>query len=329
MTKKLILIFLISFVLRFLISFIVWHPDVRNHMDWGIRFFEYGPAKFFAPESNVWNFTWPNQPPGSIYMFAGIRKLFEAVFAGFWWLNVKIPAFPSGIITYFVSNLYPALLKLPGILADLGIAWLIYKFLSHQSLIIKHKEKIALLGATFFLINPVVWYNSAVWGQYDSVINFLALLGFYLLLKRKLVWAVLAIALSLYTKASLLIFLPIFVIVAWRQKYKFLEIVKAFTFSLLVFSFLTLPFSRGEPFGWLFNLYKDKVFVQQLHVITANAFNVWAGLTGTHEQPETLPFLGLTFRLWGLILFAIAYLPALYLVYKKQDVKSVMWALAI
>ena len=71
------------------------------------------------------------------------------------------------------------------------------------------------------------------------------------------------------------------------------------------------------------------MFVQQLHVITANAFNLWAGLTGTHEQPEILPYLGLTFRLWGLILFVIAYIPTLYLVYKKQDVKSVLWALSI
>lgn len=315
--KKLFLIFLVAFVLRFLVSFFVWHPDVRNHMDWGVRFWQYGVDKFFAPESNVWNFTWPNQPPGSIYMFAGVRKLFEFVFGAFWWVNIKIPVFPSGIITFFESNLYPALLKLPAIFADLGIAFLLYKWTK------KH------FAAVLWLINPVVWYNSAVWGQYDSVINFLALLGFYFLVEKKLPWAVLAIALSIYTKASLLIFLPIFAILALRQKYDLKKWLLAISSSLLVIGLLTLPFSRGEPFGWLFNLYKDKVFSQQLHVITANAFNLWAGLTGTHEQPEVLPFFGLTYRLWGLILFAAAYIPSLYLVYKKQDVKSVMWALAI
>ncbi|MBI4157929.1 hypothetical protein HY502_03720, partial [Candidatus Woesebacteria bacterium] len=315
--KKLLLIFLGFFVLRFIFSFIVWHPDVNNHIDWGIRFWDYGAAKFFAPETNVWSFTWPNQPPGTIYLFAGIRKLFEFVFGFFWWINIKVPIFPSGIITFFESNLYPALLKLPSILADIGIAYLLYKWTNKR------------WAALVWLLNPAVWYNSAIWGQYDSVINFMALLGFYFLLKKKLLWAVLAIAISLYTKASLLIFLPIFVIIALRQKYKVKEYMGSIFITLLILGLFTFPFSQGEPLSWLFTLYKDKVFVQQLHVITANAFNLWAGLTGIHERPEILPFLGLNYRLWGNIFFGLAYLPALWLVYKKQDVRNVMWALAI
>lgn len=327
--KKLFYVFLIVFTFRFLASFVVSHPDINNHIDWGIRFFEYGPAKFFAPETNVWSFTWPNQPPGTIYMFAGIRKLFEAIFAGFWWLNVKIPAFPSGVITYFESNLYPALLKLPAILADLGIGFLVYRFILQIAAVNPQKKKLALTAAIFWLVNPAVWYNSTIWGQYDSVINFLALFAFYLLFKRKLVWAILVMALSLYTKASLLIFLPIFAIVTIRHKYPIRQFVASLVLTLSLIGLITLPFSRGEPFNWLLNIYQNKVFVQQLHVITANTFNLWAGLTGIHERPETLPFLGLTYRAWGLILFFLAYLPTLYLVYKKQDVKSVMWALAI
>lgn len=315
--KKLFLILLFAFVLRFIASFFVWHPDVNNHIDWGIRFWEYGPSKFFAPETNVWSFTWPNQPPGTIYMFAGIRKLFELVFGLFWWINIRIPAFPSGVITFFESNLYPAFLKLPSILADVGIGYLLYKWTKKR------------WAAILWLINPAVWYNSTIWGQYDSVVNFLALLGFYFLLQKKLFWAVLAIAVSIYTKASLLIFLPIFVIVAWRQKYKVRDYLISIFVTLLIVGILTLPFTRGEPFSWLFKLYQEKIFVQQLHVITANAFNLWAGLTGIHERPEILPFLGLNYRLWGNILFGFTYLPTLYLVYKKQDLKSVIWALAI
>src|SRR5258706_5109024 len=127
MNKKLLWIFIGALVGRIILSFIIWHPDINNHIDWGIRFFQYGPAKFFAPETNVWSYTWPNQPPGTIYMFAGIRKLFEFLFGIFWTINVKVPVFPSAIITFFESNLYPALLKLPSIIADIGIAYLIYK----------------------------------------------------------------------------------------------------------------------------------------------------------------------------------------------------------
>jgi len=225
------------------------------------------------------------------------------------------------------------MLKLPAELADLGIAYLIYKIVIS---LIKDKEKgrkLALIGAVIFLFNPAVWYNSAVWGQYDSVINFLALLSFYLLVKRKLTSSVLAFAVSIYIKASLLIFAPIFLVIAIRQKYNIKEYLISILFTLLIIGGVTLPFSVGEPFGWLFNLYKNKVFVDQLHSITANAFNLWGAVNGIHAAPqlfpETTPLLGLTYQYWGYIIFTIFYLPALWLVYKKQDTKSVVWALAI
>jgi len=308
--KNIIWIFVISFVFRFFISFVAWHPDVNNHIDWGIRFFEYGAKKFYAPETNVWSYTWPNQPPGTMYMFAGIRKVFEAVFAGFWWINIHVPAFPSGIITFFETNLYPALLKLPSILTDLGIGYLIYKLT---------KKRFAVL---LWLINPVVWYNSAVWGQYDSVVSFFALSSFYLLLQKKLTFSLLALVFSFYIKASLLIFAPIWLIVALRQKYNFGKWFLAICFSLLVISLLTLPFSYGNPLIWLFELYQKKIFVQQLHIITANAFNLWAGLTGIHERPDI-------YRLWGYILFSVSYIPLLISIFRKPTSRNLFWVLAL
>lgn len=324
MVKKLFYVFFFAFLFRVILSFIIWHPDMNNHIDWGIRFFEYGPSKFFAPESNVWSFTWPNQPPGTIYMFAGIRKLFELIFSIFWWINVKIPAFPSIIITYFESNLYPALLKLPGIISDFGIAILIYKLIKTVK-----SEKIAILGALMFLFNPVVWYNSSVWGQTDPIINFFALLAFFYLLKRKLIPAIFFLAISFYIKISLAIFIPIFAIVAIRQRYSVREWLKSIGVTLLVIGVATLPFSHGEPFSWLLNLYQHNILGQQLQVITANAFNLWAAIAGIHERPQTLMFGPLTYQMWGTLLFIIGYIPSLLLVYKKQDLKSVVWALVI
>ena len=53
--KNIIWIFVISFVIRFFISFVAWHPDVNNHIDWGIRVFEYGAKKVYGPDTNDWN----------------------------------------------------------------------------------------------------------------------------------------------------------------------------------------------------------------------------------------------------------------------------------
>ena len=210
------------------------------------------------------------------------------------------------------------------VIADRGIAYLIFRVLSRNG-----KEKLGMLGAVVFLVNPVVWYNSSVWGQTDSIVNFFALLSFALLLERKLIWAVLAMTLSIYIKASLLIFLPIFVIIAIGQKYSIYRFIGALVISLSVIILLPLPFSKANPLVWLYYLYRDKVFTQQLQVITANAFNFWAALIGIHERPHTL-FLGsFTYQFWGSALFALAYLPTLYLVYKKQDYKTVFWSLSI
>lgn len=324
MKNKLFWILISVLVFRIILSFIVWHPDMNNHIDWGIRFFEYGPSKFFAPESNVWSFTWPNQPPGTIYMFAAIRKLFELIFSIFWWINVKIPVFPSIIITYFESNLYPALLKLPGIISDFGIAILIYKLIKTVK-----SEKSAILGALMFLFNPVVWYNSSVWGQTDPIINFFALLAFFYLLKRKLIPAIFFLAISFYIKISLAIFIPIFAIVAIMQRYNVREWLKSIGITLMVIGVATLPFSKGEPFGWLLNLYQHNILGQQLQVITANAFNLWAGIAGIHERPQSLMLGPLTYQAWGILLFIIAYIPTLISLYKKQDLKTLVWALAI
>lgn len=321
--KKLFYIFLAAFIFRIVLAFIVWHPDLNNHIDWGIRFWQYGFDKFYS--ANVWSFTWPNQPPGTIYLFAGIRKLFEFVFSILWTINIKIPVFPSIIVSYAETNLYPALLKLPGILSDLGIGYLIYKLVYKLT----NKEKLSIFGLCLWLFNPIVWYNSAVWGQYDSVINFLALLSFYFLIEKKLLFAFLAMAISLYTKASLLIFLPIFAIIAFRQKYPLKKWIISFVVTLLAIGLITLPFAKGEPFSWLFNLFKDKIFAHQLQVITANAFNIWVGVAGIHERPQTLPFLGMTYQYWSYILFSIFYLPTLWLVWKKQNIKSIVWSLAI
>ena len=329
MKRKLIIILAIGLFLRIILAFTVWHPDLNSNADWGVRFFQYGPHEFYAPQSNVWNFTWPNQPPGTIYMYAGVRKLFELVFSIFWFINVKVPAFPSGVVTLFESNLYPALLKLPAIVADIGIAVLIYKFIRNlKPRIRNYNEKMPLIGAVVFLVNPVIWYNSTIWGQTDAVISFLALLSLYLIFKDKIFLGIVALLLSFYIKISLVVFLPIFLIILVK-KVKLGRLVGASLLGLGVIGLITLPFAQGEPFSWLLYIYQNKVLGQQLQIITANAFNFWVSIAGINEQPQTLPFLGLTYQYWGYILFGLAFVPVLYSVYKKQDLLTSIWALAL
>jgi hypothetical protein len=304
---------------------IVWHPDVTNHIDWGIRFYEYGINNFYAPESNVWSFTWPNQPPGTILIFAAIRKIYEGTFSLVWTLNTAVAIFPSVIVTIVDTYLYPVLLKVPAILSDLGIAYLIYKFLNKFNY-----KKFAEYGALFFLFNPVIWYNSSVWGQTDAIISFFALLSLWFIFDKKPTLSALALAASLYIKLSLIIFIPIYAILFFRQKFTIKQIAVSAALPLIVFSLITLPFSYPEnPLTWLFDIYREKVLTNQLQVITANAFNFWAALTGIVEQPHSLRFLGATYQVWGGLLFAIAYIPLLYKLYRKPSFENTIWVLCL
>ena len=141
-----------------------------------------------------------------------------------------------------------------------------------------------------------------------QVINLFALLSILLLLEKQLKWSMLAFAVSVYIKASLLIFVPIWLIFALKQKYKASKWITAFSVTSIFILLATVPFADKNVGIWLSGLYKDKVFSQQLHVITANAFNVWAGMTGILEQPDTMPFLGLSYKLWSYVLFLLSYI---------------------
>ena len=321
------IILITAFLFRLILSFLTWHGDLNNHMDWGIRFWQYGAKGFY--ESNVWSFTWPNQPPGTIYLFAGVRKVYEGIFTLFSYLHFSLHVFPGRALLYMQTNLYPALLKFPSILSDLGIGYLVYLILLGVIKNKKEAKKVAKLGMIIWLFNPVIWYNSSVWGQTDAIVSFFAILAFYFLLKRRIFPAILVFAISIYIKASLAIFGPIFLFFLLLQRYPFKKIVESLVFAILVIIFITLPFSHGNPIVWLINIYQNKVLAEQLHAITANAFNLWAGIAGISIRPDSTILGPLTYQVWGIILFVVFNIPVFYVIYKKQTTEALFWCLSV
>jgi hypothetical protein len=84
------------------------------------------------------------------------------------------------------------LIKVPPILADLAIGWLV------QSMILElgGRRRLALIGAGVAMVNPIGWFDSVVWGQVDSVGVVFMLLGLRELWRdrpeRAAMWAVVA-----------------------------------------------------------------------------------------------------------------------------------------
>ncbi len=143
--KNLVVYYLIlaGFLLRLIFaSFPGFHVDTDTFFAWSVRAFDLGLSKFYSKD------VWTNYTPGMIYLFyllGAIRYLFSISDQWF----------------YFV-------LKLPSIISDLILSILIYRvLLNHVS------KKLALYGLAFCLFNPVLIFNSAIWGAFDGFINLL------------------------------------------------------------------------------------------------------------------------------------------------------------
>lgn len=309
-------IILFALLIRLFLIFTPPHIDVFNHLDWGIRFWQYGPRDFY--EQIFWGVSWPNQPIGSMLLFALIAKIYTWIFQFLWQLNLKFAAFPSFIFPFLENKLHLVLLKIPFVFSDLGIGFLIYKIVENQT----KKEKLALLASALFLFNPALVYNSAVWGQTDSLVNLLGLLGLWLVWKEKFFWGILGLLGSLYFKLSLIIFVPLFGLMFWQKKKNWKRIVVAGLAAFSFFLLISLPFVHHDNvFSWLWYLYTNRVLPRQGEMLSGNAFNFWTLLFGQDfALRETLPFLGLTARFWGRVFFLlVSALPTLFLFFKKKN----------
>jgi Gpi18-like mannosyltransferase len=314
--RRFFLIALFLIIFRLFVSPLVWHPDVGNHVDWGARFYSYTPEKFYAPDSNVWNFTWPNQPPGSIYIYAFITKVYEAVFAFVWSLNVNISFFPSFVVPFFERNLIYGMLKLPAITADILLTVLVFKITKSR------------LSALTFLALPPIWYNSSVWGQTDSIVNFFALVSIYFATKDRLFLSIFMFAISLYIKLSMAIFAPILILILLRK-----SLVKSISYSALVVILIivfSLPFSTSSnPLIWIRNIYVDRVLTEQMQVVSANAFNLWGLIFGSKQESHYMTFFGFSYQLIGNLVFAFMWLTSMVFYYISKNRQSVYIALTL
>lgn len=130
-----------AFILRIWIGLTAqgYKNDMNTFMAWGQRLTDLGPGKFYEEGY------FADYPPGYLYvlyLLSLLRGLFN--FAG-----------GSGAET--------VLFKLPAILSDLVLGWIIYK-----SARIRLGSGLAMGLMMLFLFNPAVLMDSAAWGQADS-----------------------------------------------------------------------------------------------------------------------------------------------------------------
>ena len=107
------------------------------------------------------------------------------------------------------------LIKLPAILSDVALAWLVHSMV----LELGGPRRGARLAAIVVLINPVTWFDSAIWGQVDSFGVVFLLLGLRELWRGRIERAAILAVVAAIIKPQLGILIPILIVVAVRRHF--------------------------------------------------------------------------------------------------------------
>jgi Gpi18-like mannosyltransferase len=257
--------------------------------------------------------------------------LYENVYSLSWKLNLTYQIFPSNIIHFLEDqDTLPAFLKIPAMLSDVGIAFVVYLFVN--KLLKDKKKSISLLFGSLMIFNPALIYNSAYWGQVDSVPLFFVLLSFYLLLyTKKTTLPALIFVAALISKQTSIIFIPLFALVYFK-KYGLKSVFLNSFYSLVFFCLSFLPFYKtGNIFLYPFKIYLNKLQTGSgSDYVTDHAFNFWSMLTGLGKISDSANFIFMPYRLWGYLIFIALFLIVLYKLAKvKYKDKFVIMSCAI
>jgi Gpi18-like mannosyltransferase len=159
-----------------------------------------------------------------------------------------------------------ALMKLPAVLADLGMAAMV-------AFALRRRARWSIVAAAAVLLVPVTWYSSAWWGQYESVFVLPALAGVLAASTGHNRLAAACFAVSLATKPQAIPLIIPFVALCWARG-GIRETVRCGLVGAGTLAILWLPFvPAGGPVEYLEGVryYQDEVF----DVLSARAWNPW------------------------------------------------------
>jgi len=226
-------------------------------------------------------------------------------------------------------------LKIPSILSDLIVGYLLYRVICT----LKDKTS-ALLSASIFLFHPGVLYNSALWGQMDSLVVLPLIISLLFFVKDKPLYSWLFFLLSLYIKLTYVYLLPVIFLLSIK-KFGAVSSLKYLTIGILIFIFTTISISTN-PAMWLVTFIRDSAG-GEMQEITIFAWNFWwmvfrpqivmgslkEGLYAfseitLHNSPQSfLPLFYIPLLYWGFFLFGMSILPFLYMLTRLKKLTMI------
>ena len=246
---SIILALLIGFVLRIYLTRFGNFGDVSVFTEWGARFWELDLKEFYYFDD--WYYSFPTYPPLSPLMYGGLYWLYEQRYI-LSEIHNFIKIIPSSFIVFFGKTIpkepfmysygYYMLLKIPSILADLGISVLIFAMIRK----ITSDMRKAFFGMLLYLFNPVTIFLSSVWGQTESLVAFFGLSAFILLVYGNIWLSLPLMFISLFIKPTWMLLVPLFLFLFYKAKKEMKDVAVGVLLVTVIFLVSTYPFSGSE-----------------------------------------------------------------------------------
>lgn len=311
-----------SLVIRAILLPWTFHDDVTATYWWGKFAAEFGWRGYYD-WLNFGGYGRPDQPMLNIIYDWLIRIIYNFFYQILWFINIKIPLFPSKIMSWYFLNGNQILLKVPMIIADILIIYFVYRFISKNISVSKAK-----IAAIILALYPPLIYNSAVWGSGDSIINLFALLGIYFLYQKKYLKFVLFFSISILYKSSLIIWGPIILTILIYKKTSLKNLNKMAIFSALLIYIISRPFAIKNSFVWFYETMTQKILPGVMSQITVNAMNFWAIFFGLKPRLDELMFLNIiSIRSLSVLICVSLYIYVLVRLYKNYSQQNIILAL--
>jgi len=327
-----ILLFLAAFVLKALLTTLINKGDILAIEEWSRSLYERGLAGSYFREG--WVYTFPTQPPLMMLLYWSSRWLFEHKFyLSLWHNSFRLP--PAFLILWVDRNGPLFFVRFWGILADCLSAGLVY-FLVKK---VFKDTKIAFWAMFFLLFNPLIIFDSSIWGQVDLLAPLLALVSFLSLFFHgrfgKFASPVLFTC-GILLKPTVLLFTPLYFLLFLKEfHFSFPKEKKRYLFFLLglIFSIgltlaLFLPFwDKSEPFFKYVNSIVTRRIIPSAKGISKVANSGYTFFTIFYDIDKTLGSqrLGfLTLDQWGNLFFILINLAAakLILVNRQESINK-------
>jgi len=155
------------------------------------------------------------------------------------------------------------------------------------------------------LFNISYLYNTLIWGQVDAIYTCFVFLAFIFMYKKNIILSSIFYTIAINNKMQAIIFLPLLILMfvyfyhCFSKKQIIISVISAIIIQIII----PLPFIFGSGLHKIISVYTSAIDYYTL--VSMNAFNIWYFIINGNpfEVWDTLHFLGIRYRDWGILMF--------------------------